>query len=680
MKERKIKGKNAACQPDRRQRRLTALARASAARQQGVTSLFFVLLLAAGLLFFFALAIDSARLYDAHRALQNQANAAAIAAANATQACGSLDQNGNEIQVSNGSITSRAQAAATAAGLSGGSVVATSGMLKSGANKLLEFHPRAPVSSNAVHVVLKKNVPLSMFLPGWFDNNVVHMSAQATAKKELVATLSASGSTLSTSNNKEAVLNALLGAVIPNYQGIGTLNPAELSKTLISVGSLLNDSLGVNNLTDLLGLDAAGLSNVLNGVNGVAGPLATNILDPLLGQLADTDFKVSDVLDITATTEAAKNSKFSAYDLVSAIVLNLVQQKLNPLELKTLKAENLGLGNVISLDGVKLYVGSPPKIAVGPALKGGDGKWMTRVEAADVTLELNADIDLSGLGTGSNDASTVLGEGLSNLLTPLLGAVSGLANVELHVPLVVQTGAAKATFEAASCRRGLSNATRVKVGASASTLKINSGSLNEDYGNNMSIDSAPISVKVTLLSGLLGNLKGSLEGLFTGNIDDFFNNLGDVFASLGCTLDIFNWSGCKDEAKSETADVELNINLNDVTLDSSAKNQSYSDVVDLHKIYDGSYEPVSLELGGGLNGLDLGGSTAELKVVGIGGPLPLAGLNGLLDPLISGLGQGVINPILAGLGLQLGKAKVTIVSVTQSPARLVPGHIKIVNN
>lgn len=680
MKEHKTKSKNAACQPDRRQRRLTALPCAQASRQQGVTSLFFVLLLAAGLLFFFALAIDSARLYDAHRALQNQANAAAIAAANATQACGSLDQNGNAISVSDESITARAQAAAIAAGFSGGTVLATSGMLKSEA-KLLVFHPRAPVSSNAVHVELKKDVPLSMFLPGWFDNNIVHMSAQATAKKELVATLSASGSTLSTSSNKEAVLNALLGAVIPNYQGIGTLNPAELSKTLISVGSLLNDSLGVNNLTDLLGLDAAGLSNVLNGVNGVAGPLATNILDPLLGQLADTDFKVSDVLDITATTEAAKNSKFSAYDLVSAIVLNLVQQKLNPLELKTLKAENLGLGNVINLDDVKLYVGSPPKIAVGPALKGGDGKWMTRVEAADVTLALNADIDLSGLGTGSNDASTVLGEGLSNLLTPLLGAVSGLANVEVHVPLVVQTGAAKATFEAASCRHGLSNATRVKIGASASTLKINSGYLNEDYGNNMSIDAKPISVKVTLLSGLLGSLKDSLKGLFTGNIDDFFNNLGNVFANLGCALDILNLSGCKDKDNSRTADVELNINLNDVTLDSSAEDQSYSDVVDLHKIYDGSYKPVSLELGGGLNGLDLGGSTAELKVLGEkGGGVPMGGLNDLLDPLISGLGQGVINPILEGLGLQLGMAKVTIVSVTQSPARLVPGHITIVNN
>tara|TARA_Y100000991_G_scaffold213536_1_gene199451 strand:+ start:183 stop:686 length:504 start_codon:yes stop_codon:yes gene_type:complete len=134
------------------------------------------------------LAMDGARLYSVRQEMQSQVNAAATAAAQATQACGSLSFNET--------ASDRAYRGAVQGGFKGeeseldvsiGKVISEAGVLKFLASDAYQ-------ESNAVFVSYKKSEPISALLPSTIFGTV-DMSVSAVAKKSVTATFSASAIT-----------------------------------------------------------------------------------------------------------------------------------------------------------------------------------------------------------------------------------------------------------------------------------------------------------------------------------------------------------------------------------------------------------------------------------------------------------------------------------------------------
>ena len=453
-------------------------------RQQGALTVITPLLLVI-VVILSVMALDGARLYMLRGEMQAQVNVAAQAAAGEAQSCGGQF-------VSTAVIQARALAAAKAQGFSeeDGSLQVQVGLIEDGDDSdVLSFRPVNFVEeSNAVLVTYTRSEPISLLLPE-STFGTLDMSVNAAARREVIATLSAGGSTATVG---PGILGGLLGAILgdPGF----VLDPTSLDSlrnTTVEVGDLLTE-LGVASVADALDLDGSRLAGALSNIAGSASPLG-NTLDNLLTANGIGTVKVSDVLEVVEGTQVPTDSEFPLYDMVISLVLNVAETQQDdtagflgiPLDL------NINLAPLASIEtDLDLHVGEAPKIVVGPARQDADGEWRTRFYAPDISLLVTATVDVLSAG-------------------PV-----GVANITL--PLAVNAGGAHGDFVSADCATGTSNEVEIGVRLERSVALLASGSIDPGTGV---ITKQPVTVRLLNLIPILLpslNVEVSVEGEVPG--------------------------------------------------------------------------------------------------------------------------------------------------------------------
>ncbi len=545
-------------------------------RQRGALT-FIVPLIMVTIVLFGTLAIDGARLYSLRQEMQSQVNAAVTAAADGVQTCG-----GQAVDMA--TIRQRALIAARAQGFDGEdtALVVRTGLLEDGdADGELEFRTVPFLDqSNAVHVSYQRSTRISMLLP---ESRLgrVDMEVSAAVRKEVVATISASGGTLAVDSG---ILGGLLGAVLdqPGY----SLDPTSLSSlrnTTVRLGDLLNE-LGVNTVAEILPLGADELAGALRSVAGATSPVG-DLLDDLAVSSGIETVKISDILNVVESANVPASSEFPLYDTVISLVLNLVE------ELQESESDgllylplnvNLGLPGVATVNAtVGLHVGKPSSIAIGPARLDSDGEWVTQFYAPDITLMIKSTVRVLSLP----------------------GASVGVADINL--PLAVNAGGGHGKLVSARCARGTDNDVLLGVDIERELAGIVSGQINKDSGE---IVSEPIEIGLLKLIPLLPVLE------VRATIDGAVPGMGEkVFFEPGYPLYCSEQEGCAEMSYQDSggglAGLDLNVDVDDAKL-------------------------LGLNLGWLLNPLLNGLVTLLDDVVGL-----LA--SGLINPLLNTLGVGL---------------------------------------
>lgn len=581
-------------------------------RQRGALSVITPLLLLI-VIILTVMALDGARLYSLRSEMQAQVNVAAQAAAGEAQACGGQAP-------STALVQQRALAAATAQGFQGDAAalqVQLGVIDDTDTDDVVAFSPVNIIAeSNAVLVSYTRTEPISMLLPQSVFGGI-NISVNAAVRKEVVATVSAAGGTAGVGGDA-TLLGSLLGVVL-NQPGFG-LDPTDLSSlenATVQLGDLLSAA-GVDDLADLLPLEASALAAALSDVGGIAAPVAEMLDDLVTAQGIET-IKVSDIIDVVENTSVPASSEFPVYDLVISLVLNLAEQQQAgeggvlslPLNINNLSIPLIANINTVDLG---LNVGEPPTVAVGPARQDADGEWVTRFYAPDVTLQLSADVEIVPFN--------------------LLGGLLRFTLADLTVPLAVNAGGGEGQLIFADCARGTSNSVEFGVNLEREAARIVTGRLTSEG----ELQPEPLEATVgrlTLLSGLLPPIEGILY--LNAELD------GQV---LGV---------------EETVIMDPRYDL-------------YCDPVD------GCDQSQYNDLGDGLSGLDLGLDVNEASLLktsfGFINLTPLldpilAPVRALLDDVVASLAQAVINPLLRTLGVGLGGISVNISAASQDGIQLI---------
>lgn len=431
-------------------------------RQRGaltfITPIIMVIIIMLGVL-----ATDGARLYSMRQELQSQVNAAATAAADATQACGSLSFNE--------SVSERAFDGAVANGFEGAQSdldVLTGKVISE--DDTLRFVEKADyLESNAVSVSYKKSEPISMLLPPSVFGTV-DLSVSAVAKKSVEATFSASGVTavVGGNPNNATILNSLLGLLLNDGApySLSTVQLSDINDLTVKLGDLLVDT-GVGGAINALPVDAGGLAEALKAAIGVTHP-AAELVDDLI-RTAGADLgavQVGSVLELLGDGAAvSREARVPVYDLLISMAMNVLEGTLT-------EPVNLGVNlNGLAEVELSLLVAEAPKVVMGEALLSEGGSvaniddWTTTFQSSNVKLFLNVDL-LSGLGR--------------------------LASVSL--PLIVETGYGEGAFIAADCARGgTDNTVDLAVDWNTSVAQIRTAQLNSDGSEE------PADLEVTIL-------------------------------------------------------------------------------------------------------------------------------------------------------------------------------------
>ncbi|SOC26333.1 uncharacterized membrane protein [Alloalcanivorax xenomutans] len=370
---------------------------------------------------FSALALDGARLYSVRSQMQSIANVAATAAADAAQAC-----YGGE--VSSTSIEAVAKAVADEHGMGelGGVLVVQPGVVERGADNTLGFRQVDSLvsESNAVRVEYSlPDTPISRLIPGLLGD--VDLKRVAVAKKEVIATVSAAGST--------AVVGGpggnagLLGTVLGGLLGVSdfTLDATSiesLAGTTFALGGFL-ESIGVAGglraVDDLVGADDI-LQGILAGLDPASDAAA--VVQDMLSDagLVDTNVRLDQVIKLITDVQYPDQTPVPVYDTVVALALNLLDGVTSiPVD------ANINVLGIASAD-LSLVVDKPPTVVVGPARTDAQGMPLVEFEAADITLALLVEADLLGIA-------------------------------KVEVPLAVETGGGSGFLEYADCASGASN-------------------------------------------------------------------------------------------------------------------------------------------------------------------------------------------------------------------------------
>lgn len=577
--------------------------------QRGAYSFLFLVILIAGGLLVFALAADGARLYAQQRILQQQADAIALAAAQDAQACGGWD-------VSVGRVLQNASAAAARVGFQGALTTdnVRLGVMES-VDQRLRFVPVADVQrSNAVYVALTEEHPRSLLLPGRLVGSTT-VRATAAAKKELIASISAIGSTAVVGGTQDNanLLGAVLGGLLGS-PGSFSLTPTDLqslSSTLISVGDLLAAT-GVATVADLLLLDGEYLALALRGLASGLTP-ATEILDALLGNAGIDTIQLADVIEIVGDTQVPLESNFPLYDLLIGLVLNVAEGQVFNFPVTGL---NLGIPGVAVVEAdLSLAINDAPAIVTGPARQDASGVWLTRVESPDINLGLD--------------------------VTVSLGSFAGLALGNIRIPIVVQTGVGDASLLAARCAEGMSNAVEFRLDARSSVARLRTAVIDEQTGVTVQ---EPINTAV-----------------------------GTIFVPLVGTVTILNVSA------DVNADVQGDRRLLDYEAElvggrpeEKGPHTGYGEPQYVGAGAQGLATQVQVQVSV-LQGI---GSTLLSTILGIlmiGVNALLNGVTSLLDNVISALLGNLISPLLGALGADLGEAAFELVDAQQSRPQLIHG-------
>jgi uncharacterized membrane protein len=552
------------------------------------------------------LLLDGARLYATKREMQSIANAAAMAAADAAQACG------GEI-VNQSMIEAAAVAAANEQGMSrlGGSLsVVQPGTLVAGDNAVMGFRPiqNSIDESNAVRVVYALTSPISLLVPDQVGS--VDMETTAVARREVIATVSASGSTAIIGGDDETagLLGALLGSILTGGGpfALDATDIRSLANTTFVLGNFLED-LGVagllNAVDETVPADAM-LRAILAGLDDSAGA-AGGAIDDLLAAsgLVNTNIRLGDVINLVGNIPYPEETRVPVYDTIVALALNTLSGQVLDIPI----ALNLDIAGLLTAE-VRLTVGQAPAVVVGPARFYPDGAPYVEFEAADIILNL------------------VVRTNLLNLAT-------------LEIPLAVSTGGGTGYLQYADCAAGYSN--DVTLGfvleprvASISTAELSAtGSLT------------PSTISAQVLPGLQSliptlTIEGDIPGLSVGTSQTLLRSV------------TYNMSD------KEIQSIQTNSDLTIHSLDNALDLDIYLDVED---------DCGFLGLGCVLNALlkpilDLVGDITNLTE-----DLLSEEILGILGDVLN----NVLNPLLRALGINLGGMVVEVTDATQTGVALI---------
>lgn len=441
---------------------------------------------------FTALALDGARLFSLRADMQSQVNAAATAAADASQACG-----GENISLA--TMTGRALAAAQAQGFDGDAseLVIQPGVVEPSASdpNNLVFRAVADIAqSNATRVSLSRDEPISRLLPSGVLGDVT-LDVNAAARKEVIASISAAGSTAT-------VDEGLLGVLLEGITQEPSLNITDfdsLGDTLFSVGDLLG-ALGVGSLEDaLLNSTADDLAAAIVALAGATSPVG-EVADALLGNA--TSISVSEVLSVLEGAQVPDSAQVRAYDLLISIALNILESSADRVEVD-LSTLPLGLGaalpGVIDPDTitVDIFVENAPSVAIGPARQDENGEWLTAFDEADVSIRVMVDAALG---------------------VPLL------AEANLTLPLVVKLGGGSGALQGADCARGMNNSVDFFINLEPQAVSLGSGDASDSAADGDFDTGGDVGVQVEVLgfsavevyaslATTIGNINGEITQL-----------------------------------------------------------------------------------------------------------------------------------------------------------------------
>lgn len=382
------------------------------------------------------MAIDGARLFALRAEMQSQVNAAASAAADASQACGGVD-------ISLQTMADRALAAAQAQGFDDAddSLTVRSGIMETtpDGDGMLNFVVDSDLSrGNAALVSYSRNEPISRLLPEAILGSVT-LETNAAVRKEVIANLSSAGSTL---NIDGGLLGYVFGAILdqPGY----TFDPTDLESlenSLLRVGDLL-DELGVDSVEDMLPLGANELASAIRDVAGASSPVGA-LAEDLLGANGIETVAISDLLSTAENTRVPGNTQVRTYDLLVSLALNIAREQQHasgePLTVGEFQLLDLPFIDEIKEETVELrmIVNRPPSVAIGPARKGADGEWSTRFFAPDIGLEMSAEAEMMAAFS----------------IPPFLH----FSAIFVEIPLAIDLGGGNGELVSARCARGTQN-------------------------------------------------------------------------------------------------------------------------------------------------------------------------------------------------------------------------------
>ncbi|HCR79091.1 MAG TPA: hypothetical protein DIW42_05515 [Alcanivorax sp.] len=571
-------------------------------RQRGaltvITPLLMVLVILLGVM-----ALDGARLFSLRKEMQSQVNAAATAAADAAQACG-----GEFITLQD--MKDRALIAAQAQGFSSdaGTLVVQPGVIESDDGKVLSFEPVTDLRrSNGVAVTYEREAPISLLLP---ENTfgTVTMSVGAAARKELIGTLSAAGSTAVVGGTQQTanLLNVLLGAIL-NGGTPFNIDPTQfssLAQTTVKLGDVL-DGVGVDTVEELLSTDVL-VGSLLGALDSAADPLAGvgGAMDQLISGVGVETVKLADVIDIVGSGEIPENSRLPLYDTVMALALNLVEGTLIEGALPDTQINIPG----VTETKIELFVGKAPSVVVGPARIGEDGEWETRFHAPDVGLTISSDLNILDLLT-------------------------------VRLPLAVQAGGGTGELVWARCARGTgSNLVTVGIDVESQAARIATGQID---GSGF-LQQEPVELTV------LGDLPGGLTvASITADLDLTVGG-GQERVELSYTLDEDNPSSVFTEGGLSDADFS-SLNIDVELLEEEDECSWFLDCLldDVGDVLSGIIEGITTLLG--------------LEQL----------IQTTIEGLVEALGTTLIDPLLNAIGISLGTTKVEITGADQNNVQLL---------
>ncbi|RBP25050.1 putative membrane protein [Marinobacter pelagius] len=584
------------------------------------------------------LMIDSARLLSLRSEMQSQANAAATAAADQARACSGPDASFLLMQ-------NKALGAAQALGFSGDSseLNVQPGLVRPGVGETdrLVFIEKDPASeldqTNAARVTYTRSERLSFLLPeALFEP--VQLSVSAVARKEVVATVSAAGSTATVQNG---LLGNLLGVVLgnPGYS-LDATSLNSLSNTLLGVGDLLA-ALGVDTVVEMTNLPLSEVLEAVTGlVGGVASPLGA-VVDDLVGAVGVDELNAGAVFQVVGGAQVPADTNFPVYDFVTSVVLNSVKalnESTAGLASVTLDSDNspvIGtlmdslvqplLGDIDLTLG--LWVDEPPKIVIGPARMDANGEPLTTVASADIRLATDIGIQLA-----------------TSEITGLLSALTlGIVDIDLlediRVPLAVAVGGGEARLIGADCARGNDNTASFDFETQSSVADIQTGYLDTSSGVV-----EPADIEADLLKLRLSLL----------NIIDILN----VGVCLNAGLQV-ELPKAETFTRLESYDLYCPDGQCESVLLSGSSDAPLQGL-------DVSLGPVSLECDSDSGVLGTLKKPSEALVNGL-----LPPITGLVEVVTRQVLGSVVSPLLSGLGADLGGMSVKVLSASQAGAQLV---------
>ncbi|MBU58749.1 MAG: hypothetical protein CL543_07695 [Alcanivorax sp.] len=558
-----------------------------------------------------ALAMDGARLYSLKREMQSIANTAATIAVNDMQTCsgnsiyGGADWSGDSaIQDAVGEDVERL----------GGDLTITPGLVESDGDKILGFRPADNYNrTNAARVDYEiPDTPISALFPAALG--ALDLKATAVAKKEVIATISAAGSTAIVGGGADnaGLLGALLGGLfkVEDYT-LDATSVESLAETTFELGGLLDDlgvSDGLTAVDDLVGADEI-LQGILAGLDGAEGAAETiqRILES--STIIDTNIRLDEVLALISDVQYPQSTPVPVYDTVVALALNVASGVTD-----ITREVDIGLGELLNVE-LSLLVNEPPSVAVGPARVGSDGEPETAFKAADISIALKVDV----------------------AVPPLL---------DLTIPIMVKTGGGTGYLDSARCASGSNNDVTFGVTAQANVAEVSTSELYEDGSSEVASISAELLPDLAAVLASL-NISATIEELRVGSATE------ELLPPM--TYDLYNQVR-QTETISSGGEVVLTrekFNVFDIAFVTEDKSCSRWDVSCV----------IGDALGGVWDTLNdlLGEVTGALEDVLADVVLQVVG--DVLDSLVV--------PLLESLGIHLGGMSVSVVSADQGAVILL---------